>query len=78
MEANIIGFYLNERYIVLSDGNRRINWPNGDDKRPAPECVRTEDDFLEIVNLIADTVRLKVVDYVERPYGPAYRLGRRL
>ncbi len=74
----VIGFYREERYIVLmprsGDGNR-FRWPNGDVKRQAPMCVRTEQDFHEVVLLIAATLGLRAEkDHFVRSYGPAYRL----
>jgi hypothetical protein len=74
----VIGFYRDERLIVLmpeSGNGKRIRWPNGDDKNPAPKCVQTEKDFRQIVELFAEMLNLRAVkDDFERSYGPAYRL----
>lgn len=77
----VIGYYVKERCIVLmpshSGNGRRIRWPNGDDKRLAPRCVRNENDFYDVVQLIAAILGLRVEnDTFERTYGPAYRLER--
>jgi hypothetical protein len=74
----VIGFYRDERLIVLmpeSGNGKRIRWANGDDKNPAPRCVRTEKDFRNIVELFAEMLGLRAVeDNFKRSYGPAYRL----
>jgi hypothetical protein len=74
----VIGFHRDNRYIVLtprSGSGERIKWPNGDDKNIAPSCVRTEQDFHDIVQLFAKMLGLRAVkDEFKRSYGPAYRL----
>jgi hypothetical protein len=74
----VIGFYRKEKYIVLmskSGDGSRLKWQNDDDKRFAPACVQTEQDFYEIVKLIAAVMGLRAEkDSFERTYGPAYLL----
>ncbi|MFA5413410.1 MAG: hypothetical protein WC348_02625 [Patescibacteria group bacterium] len=78
----VIGFYRNERCIVVmpeSGSGVRIDWPGtNDDKRIAPPCIKTEKDFLDVVNLFAAMLGLQAVpDSFERPYGIALRLVKR-
>lgn len=75
----VIGFYRDHRYIVLmpeSGSGVRIDWPGSDDdKRIAPPCIKTEKDFLDVVEVFAAMLGLQAVpDSFERPYGIALRL----
>ena len=75
----VIGFCREHRYIVLmpdSDGFERILWKHGDDKLIAPKCICTDQDFFEVVCLIAATLGLRTSkrDEIEFNFGPAYRL----
>jgi hypothetical protein len=61
-------------------GNEVICWPNGDDKRIAPSCIRTSEDFEEVVDLVANLLGLTAVR-VSRPEQTdrlAYRLVERM
>ena len=66
----------NFEYIILEtsmDYPQRVNWPGcSDDKKFAPLCIKTVEDFQQIVNLIADTHGLYARRIPDRPYGPAF------
>ncbi len=72
----LITYYTEGRLIVLAktEDGEPVKWPDGDDKRCAPVCIRNEDDFRDVVYLFADMLDLGVVRVADRTYGPAYRL----
>lgn len=73
-----IGFHQEHRLIIMFERSKpldRIHWPNGDDKRVAPRHCETEEDFKQIVWLIADITGLEIKGKVYYSDGPAYHLA---
>lgn len=72
--GNCIGFHVEHHCLVLmerSGDGTHMKWTNDDDKKIA-NFIRTENDFRQFAEILAETHGLSIREDWRCSYGPAY------